>query len=383
MTPQREWFERNYYADLGVSESATPKEITRAYRKLARKYHPDTNPGDAAAEEKFKTISAAYDVVGDPEKRREYDDVRKLGPMAGGMGGGFGPGGFGGDGVRFTTDDLGDLFGGLFSRGTHARGSRAGGPRRGADLETELILPFHEAVHGVTTKVHITSQAVCSTCDGSGAKPGTSPSQCSRCGGRGTLDDNQGLFSFSQPCPQCGGRGSVITDPCATCHGSGSERRPRELNARVPAGVEDGARIRLKGKGEPGLNGGPAGDLYIRVRVQPHEVFRQDGRNLRITVPVTISEAALGAELTVPTVDGAPVKVRLPGGTPSGRTLRVKGHGIVTPKATGDLLVTVEVAVPSHVSDAQREALQALADATTESPRAHIDALLADQVQAT
>lgn len=374
MAPQREWFERNYYGDLGVSEDATPKEITRAYRKLARENHPDTHPGDAAAEERFKMVSAAYDVIGDPEKRKEYDEVRRLGPM-GGPGGGAG--GFGGPGgAHFTTDDLGDLFGGLFTRGSSARGARASRARRGADLETELHLAFAEAARGVTTTVNLTSGAVCSSCGGNGARPGTQPRTCPRCGGRGTTDDNQGMFSFSQPCPECGGRGALIDDPCPTCHGSGTERRNRALKVRVPAGIEDGGRIRLKGKGEPGHNGGPNGDLYLVVHVAPHEVFRQDGRNLRINAPVTFAEAALGGEVIVPTLDGGPVTLRLPPGTPAGRTLRVRGHGVQADKGTGDLLVTIEVAVPAQLNDEQRAALEAFAAATTESPRAALDAHL-------
>lgn len=375
MAPQREWFERDYYRDLGVAEDATPKEITRAYRKLARENHPDQHPGDAAAEERFKMISAAYDVVGDPEKRKEYDEVRRLGPM-GGFGGPGGFGGAGGPGVHFTTDDLGDLFGGLFTRGTGARGARASARGRGADLETDLYLSFEDAVRGLTTSVHLTSGAVCSTCSGSGARPGTSPRTCDRCGGRGTTADDQGLFSFSQPCPACAGRGTVVDDPCPTCHGSGTERRERELKARIPAGIETGARIRLKGKGEPGRNGGPPGDLYLTVHVAPHALFRQDGRNLRLGVPVSFAEAALGADITVPTLDGSAVTVRLAPGTPTGRTLRVRGHGVRTADALGDLLVTIEVAVPTTLDDAQRAAVEALAAATTDSPRPALDAYL-------
>ncbi len=377
MAPQREWFEKDYYKTLGVSDSATPKEITKAYRKLARANHPDAKPGDKAAEDRFKEASAAYDVLGDPEKRKEYDEVRKLGPMAGaGFGGTGGPGGGGGfpGGFTFSTDDmagggLGDLLGNLFGRGRGGP-SRGPGPQRGDDLETELHLTFGDAAQGVTTAVHLTSEATCSTCHGSGAKPGTSPVVCPRCQGRGVLDDNQGLFSFSTPCPECGGRGMKVVDPCPTCRGSGVEHRPRQVKVRIPAGVTDGRRIRIKGRGGPGRNGGPPGDLYVISRVAPHPLFAMDGRNLTITVPVTFAEATLGADIAVPTLDGGSVTLRLPPGTRTGRTFRVKGRGITTAKGGGDLLVTVEVAVPQKLSAAERKAVEALAAAGTESPRA-------------
>jgi molecular chaperone DnaJ len=373
MAPQREWFEKDYYKILGVSETATPKEIKSAYRKLSRKYHPDTNSGDAAAEEQFKEISAAYDVVGDETKRKEYDEARRLGPMGGGFGGG-GPGNY-----TFTTDnlgDLGDLFGNLFNRGRgggRARESRGAGPQRGADLETELQLSFLGAVQGVTTSVNLTSEVACHTCHGSGAKPGTTPRQCPRCDGRGVLDENQGFFSFSQVCPECGGSGSVVDEPCPTCHGSGAERRARQVKVRIPAGVNDGQRIRLKGRGAPGRHGGPNGDLYVVTRVEPHPLFGRSGDNLTITVPITFPEAALGADLKVPTLDGPPVTIKVPAGTRSGRTFRVKGRGVPKPRGAGDLLVTVEVAVPAKLSAEERKAIEALSAATNESPRAHLE----------
>jgi molecular chaperone DnaJ len=368
VTAQREWLEKDYYKILGVSDTATQKEITSAYRKLARQLHPDANPGDDAAEERFKEVSAAYDVVGDAEKRKEYDEIRRLGPMAGGTGG---PGGF-----TFTTDDLGDIFGGLFNRGRGGAGraARGAGPQRGADLEAELHLGFVDAVKGVTTEVHLTSDAACSTCLGTGAKPGTTPATCPRCEGRGVLDENQGFFSFSQPCPACGGRGQVVTDPCRTCRGTGVERRDRAVKVRVPPGVSDGQRIRLKGRGGAGRNGGPNGDLYVVVSVAPHPLFGRSDKHLTITVPITYPEAVLGADIRVPTLDGDPVTVRIPPGTRSGRTLRVKGRG-VTPASgtTGDLLVTVEVAVPSSISDAERRVVEDLAKLEPEvSPRDHL-----------
>jgi molecular chaperone DnaJ len=376
---EREWFEKDYYKILGVAPDAGAKEITKAYRKLARENHPDANPGDAGAEDRFKEISAAYDVVGDAEKRAEYDEVRRLGPMAGGLGGPGGagfqgaPGGFHFDG---NVGDLGDLLGGLFTRGTAARGAASSRRRRGNDLEAELHLSFADAVHGITTTVHLTSDAVCSTCGGSGAKPGTQPKVCTTCHGRGVLDENQGPFSFSQPCPVCSGRGVVIEDPCPTCHGRGVERRPRDVKVRVPAGVADGAHLRLKGRGEPGANGGKAGDLHLQVHVAPDRHFAMSGRNLTLTVPVTFAEAALGADIKVPTMDGDAVTLRLPAGTPNRRTLRVKGRGVATTKGTGDLLVTVEVAVPSKLSAEQRRAIEAFDEATDDNPRAALDALV-------
>jgi molecular chaperone DnaJ len=374
MPPQREWFEKDYYSILGVSETATAKEIKSAYRKLSRQNHPDANPGDAAAEERFKEISAAYDVIGDEEKRKEYDEVRRLGPMAGGFGGG-GPGGF-----TFTTDnlgDLGDLFGNLFNRGRGrgrggAHGPASAGPQRGVDLETELQLSFEGAVQGVTTAVNLTSDVACHTCHGTGAKPGTMPVQCPRCGGRGVLDENQGFFSFSQPCPQCGGGGVIVEEPCPTCHGSGTELRARQVKVRIPAGVQDGQRIRLKGRGGPGRNGGPNGDLYVVTRVDPHPLFGRRDNDLTIVVPITFAEAALGAEVKVPTLEGSPVTIKVPGGTRSGRTFRVKGRGVAAAKKKGDLLVTVEVAVPAKLSADERKAVEALAAASDESPRAHL-----------
>ena len=362
MPPQREWFEKDYYKVLGVPESAGEKEITRAYRKLAKQYHPDAGGGN---EERFKEVSAAYDVLGDPAKRKEYDEVRRMGPMAAGFGGGNGGGNFSG---AFQFDDLGDLLGGLFNRG---RARRAPGPRRGDDLEAGLHLSFTEAIEGVTTTVNLTSDATCTTCHGSGAAPGTSPVICSQCGGRGVVDDNQGPFSFSQPCPTCRGTGMRIETPCRTCHGSGIERRPRQVKVRIPSGVDDGQRIRLKGRGGAGQNGGPPGDLYVVVSVASHELFGRRGKDLTITVPISFHEAALGATVPVPTLDGS-VTLKVPPGTPSGRTFRVRGRGVPLPSGTGDLLATVEVVVPEHLSDAQRDAVQAFADASPESPRRHL-----------
>ena len=364
MAAQREWFEKDYYKALGISDSATDKEIKAAYRKLSKRYHPDASAGN---EERFKEVSAAYDVLGDPAKRKEYDEVRRLGPIGNPFGGGSGGPGFS---QTFNFDDLGDLFGGLFNRGGRGQ-RRPAGAQRGDDLEAELHLAFLDSVNGVTTTVNVTSDASCNTCNGTGAAPGTSPVICSTCGGRGVNDENQGLFSFSQPCRECGGTGMRVETPCQTCHGSGVVRRPRQVKVRIPAGVDDGQRIRLKGRGGAGHNGGQAGDLYVVVRVDRHPLFGRKGRNLTLTVPITYPEAALGATVTVPTLD-KPVTLKVPEGTKSGRTFRVKGHGIPGPRGAGDLLVTVEVAVPEKLSDAEREAVENLAAAATDSPRRHL-----------
>jgi molecular chaperone DnaJ len=378
VAPEREWFERDYYATLGVGEGATDKEITRAYRRLAKRYHPDANPGNAEAEERFKEISAAYDVLSDPEKRKEYDEVRRL--VASGAfrpgAGGFGPSGFGPgfEGGTFTFDegiDLGDLLGGLFG-GRAPGGRRRGGARRGADLETEVHLDFLDALSGVTTTVSFTADAPCETCGGSGAAPGHPPERCPRCGGRGAIAVDQGPFSFTEVCPRCGGRGSIVREPCSRCSGRGVELRRRDVKVRIPPGVADGQRIRVKGKGAAGIGGGPPGDLYVVVRVRPHPVFTRRGRDLHVKVPVTFAEAALGANVRVPTPDG-PVTVRLRPGTQSGSTQRIRGRGVHSAKGEpGDLLVTFEVAVPDHLDERQRKAVEELAAALDGNPRAHL-----------
>jgi molecular chaperone DnaJ len=369
VAPQREWFEKDFYKVLGVSDTATEKDITRAYRKLAKQYHPDANPG---AEDRFKEVSAAYDVLGDAAKRKEYDEVRRLGPVGAGGFRPFDEGGFGGS---FRVEDLGDLFGGLFGRGRRGGGSgpagTATGPRRGEDVEAQLHLSFGDAVNGLTATVNVTSDAACSVCHGSGAAPGTSPVICPTCGGRGVIDENQGFFSFSQPCRTCGGTGMKVESPCRNCAGSGVEHRPRQVKVRVPAGVDHGQRIRVKGRGGAGHNGGPSGDLYVVVSVAPHELFGRNGKDLTLTVPITFAEAALGATVKVPTLE-APVSVKIPPGTKSGRTFRVRGHGVPASSGAGDLLVTVEVVVPAAVDEAQRQAVERLAAAFPESPRSHL-----------
>jgi molecular chaperone DnaJ len=364
MAPQREWFEKDYYKVLGVSDTASDKEIGKAYRKLAKQYHPDANPG---SEERFKEISAAFDVLGDPERRKEYDEVRRLGPvgnpfanMGGGRGGGFSS--------NFQVGDLGDLLGNIFGRGNRAGRGGAGrtggttvGTQRGQDIEASLHLSFLDAINGVTTTVNVTSEAACHTCSGSGAAPGTAPVVCPICGGRGVINDNQGLFSFSQPCQTCAGTGMRIEHPCPTCHGLGVEHRARQVKVRIPAGVEDGQRIRVKGRGGAGRGGGPPGDLYVVVHADRHPFFGRRGKDLTVTVPVTFPEAALGAKVAVPTLDG-PVTVKVPAGSKSGKTLRVRGRGVPASSGVGDLLVMVDVAVPDRLSDEARKSVEALGD---------------------
>jgi len=365
---QREWLEKDYYQTLGVSSTATDKELTRAYRKLAKQYHPDANP---ASEDRFKEISAAYDVLGDAAKRKEYDEIRRLG-AAGFPGGGFG--GAGGSTFRVEDlGDLGDLFGGLGGFGN--RRSRGAGPRRGADVEAELHLSFEDAVRGVTTSVNVAGEARCETCHGNGAAPGTQPTTCPTCHGSGSLQDNQGLFSLSRVCPQCSGRGTIIETPCPTCRGTGVTRRTRAVKVRIPAGVEDGQRIRVKGRGAAGRANGPAGDLYVIVHVDTHPVFGRRGKNLTLAVPITYPEAALGTTITVPTLDD-PVTLRVPAGTPSAQTFRVKGRGVPSGgrRGGGDLLVTVEVTVPKKMNDEQRAAVEELARVSDAAARDHLGA---------
>jgi molecular chaperone DnaJ len=383
MAPQREWFEKDYYAVLGVASDASDKDVQRAYRKLAKQYHPDANAGDTAAENRFKEVSAAHEVLGDAEKRKEYDHTREM------VANGAGPGGFGGGGfenANFGFDDgggLGDLFGNLFGGGGGGGGGGFGrrgrgrggtaGPVRGQDLETELALDFLDAVHGVTTSVNVTSDAPCSVCGGSGAEPGTFPEPCPTCRGTGAVAVDQGPFSFSQVCPTCGGRGQVIPHKCKKCRSTGVERRKREVKVRIPAGVKGGQRIRVKGRGGAGRNGGPPGDLYVIVHVHAHSLFGRSGKtNLTVTVPITFPEAALGTQVKVPTLE-APVTVKVPAGTQPGTTVKVRGRGIVPPKGDpGDLLVTFEIVVPTKVGDEARAAIEALAEGLAENPRQHL-----------
>ncbi len=380
---RREWFEKDYYGVLGVAKNASAAEIKKAYRKLAQQFHPDANPGNADAETRFKEISAAYDVLGDEDKRKRYDEVRDMG--ASGFGG-FGPGGAsaagwpggagGPGGTRYVNvedlGDVGDLFGGLFGGGGRSRG-RATRPQRGTDLETEVKVSFEDAMAGTTVPVKITGPSVCRTCRGSGAAPGTSPSVCPVCGGAGEVAVNQGFFSMSQPCRNCNATGRIVETPCPTCKGSGSERRSRTFKVKIPAGVKDGARIKLAGRGEPGPAGGQPGDLYVRVKVARDDVFGRKGDNLTLTLPVSYPEAALGANVQVPTLNG-PVTLKVPAGTPSGKTFRIKGKGAPRKSGAGDLMVTVEVDVPRKLGKEEKQLLQDLQEVQKASPRSGMGA---------
>jgi molecular chaperone DnaJ len=367
----REWLEKDYYSVLGVARNAAQDEIKKAYRKLAQRFHPDSTKGDKAAEERFKEVSAAYDVLGDAAKRKEYDRVRDM--AASGFGGGFGGGGPGGprfEDLGFGAGGLGDLFD-MFGGGGFG-GRQRGRARRGADLAAEVDIPFEDAMAGTSVGLRVSGSVPCATCGGSGARPGTQASTCPQCGGSGSVAVDQGPFSLARPCPGCGGRGQIIEHPCETCRGTGATTATRDLRVKIPAGVEDGATIRVTGRGEAGPPGAGPGDLYVSVRVRPHRLFGRQGADLTLTVPVTYPEAALGAQVKVPTLNGA-VTLKVPAGTKSGRIFRIRGKGAPRPRGgNGDLLATVQVEVPSRVSKQERKLLEDLQDASGESPRARL-----------
>jgi molecular chaperone DnaJ len=356
------------YKTLGVTKKASDEEIKKAYRKLAREYHPDRNPDDPAAEEKFKQVQGAYDTLSDPEKRREYDSG---GPFAGFGGGGPGPFAAGGGGQPGGFGDLGDIFS-MFGRG----GRRARPePVHGRDLETEVRLGFDQAVNGAQIEVTVPKAGRCPTCHGSGSKPGTAPVTCPRCEGRGVDAQSQGLFSISQPCPQCGGAGQIIEQPCSTCGGSGLTEQTKRYKVNVPAGVKDGGRIRLAGKGEAGPRGGPPGDLYVVTRVTPSPVFKRlDSGNLEVTVPISIPEAVRGGTIEVPTLSGTK-KIKVAAGTRHGSVQRLRGEGPPKPKGKGrgDIRYRLEIEVPEELTDEQSEAVEKLAEALNGAdPRAEL-----------
>jgi molecular chaperone DnaJ len=351
---------RTLYEALGVPKTASQDEIKKAYRKLARQYHPDRNPGDASAETRFKEVQAAYDVLKDPDKRKQYDT---FGAANGRPGAGAGPQGF-----NLGDFDLGDLFGGLFG----GRGTRTTRPQaqRGADVEAAVNLSFEDSLKGLETRIPVEIDTACRDCGGTGAKPGTAPRICPECNGRGVKAESQGLFALSQPCPRCRGNGTVVDEPCPRCAGRGSERRTKRYTVKIPAGVRDGTRIRLKGKGEPGAAGGPPGDLFVVTRVAGSPLYERRGADLVIDVPVTYPEAALGATVEVPTPDG-PISLKVPPGSQDGKLLRVRGRGAPRLNASGrgDLLARVRVTVPSKLTKAEREALEQLRKVSRENPR--------------
>ncbi|GGC62309.1 molecular chaperone DnaJ [Hoyosella rhizosphaerae] len=380
---QQEWLEKDFYKDLGVPPDASQEAIKKAYRKLARDLHPDANPGNKVSEERFKSVSEAHSVLSDPQKRKEYDDARKY--FGSGLRGGFGQGRGPGPGPSHGADagfDFGDvfgggagggfsdLFGGLFNK--PGQGSPAG-PRRGRDLEFETRLTFRDAALGSVVPLKITSPSACTTCHGTGARPGTSPRMCTYCNGSGVTSRNQGAFGFSEPCEECHGTGSLIDSPCNDCAGSGVMTRTRTISVRIPAGVEDGQRIRLAGQGEAGVRGAQSGDLFVTVHVDKHHVFERSGNDLTVSVPVSYSELALGTTLSVPTLDGR-VRLKIPAGTSPTRTFRVRGRGVQKKNApVGDLLVSLVLAVPESLSAEATEALEKYAQYERDSgfdPRA-------------
>ncbi len=366
---------KDYYAILGVPKNASEKEIKSAYRKLARKYHPDANPDDKGAEEKFKEISEAYEVLSDAKKRKAYDaGPQFFAPGAGGAGP-FGGGAF--------TFDMSDLFGGVpGGRGTGdfssifdlfgggARGARSTAPQRGRDLEYAVQVSFDEALAGLTTKINVQREESCPTCHGSGAKPGTQPITCPTCGGRGSVAQDQGVFSLSRTCPQCMGSGRIIEQPCPTCKGAGRVGQVKPVTVKIPPGVADGSKLRFPGKGEAGSHGGPRGDLYIIVNVGRHPYYKRKGADVLLDVPITFAEASLGARIEVPTVQGR-VKLKIPAGTQSGKVFKLKGKGAPRLKGSGagDMLVKVHIVVPQRLSKPAKDALETFADVLDEDPR--------------
>lgn len=363
------------YKVLGVAKGAKDDEIKKSYRKLARQWHPDRNPGNAEAEDKFKQIQEAYATLSDPEKRRAYDSGGFQVPFGGGGGGGF----------RF--EDVGDIFGGLGGLGNMFGGGRRGRQRaeRGSDLETEVQLSFDQSIAGTEVSVAVPREEQCGTCHGSGAAPGTSPKQCPRCNGRGVEQMGQGMFSISQACSQCGGAGQIVEKPCPTCRGGGRVKKLRRYRVQVPPGVRDGSRVRLAGKGEPGVAGGPSGDLFVVTRVAPSPIFKRKGEHLEVTIPVTVTEALLGATIEVPTLTGSK-QIKVPAGTRHGTVIRISGEGPKRPKAggRGDIHYRIEVVMPKDLTDEQREAARDLASVLDGSnPREALLAQAAGRVKTT
>lgn len=355
------------YQLLSVDKKASQSEIKRAYRKLARKYHPDANPNNKEAEERFKEITHAYEIVGDAKKRKEYDQgVGMFGPGFGQTYGGRGPTA---ETFREWTGfgDIGDIFSNLFGGfGTKMRK----GAERGNDIHYNLTISFDDSTKGVSTKIAVPQDIRCSTCLGSGAAPGSSPKICPECGGRGVISQNQGFFGLSQPCPKCYGNGTIIEKPCPTCNGLGKVRETRKLTVKIPPGVKTGSKIRIKGKGEAGTGGGPSGDLYIITKVLDHKLFQRRNSDLIIKVPVTVAEATLGARITFPTLDGK-VSLKIPPGTHDGKNFRIRGHGVPRLKGggRGDLIVQIRVVIPSKLTKKERQLFEELSETRKEDVR--------------
>jgi len=377
----KDWIEKDYYKVLGVAKDAKPDEIKKAFRKLARENHPDQNANNPDAEKRFKDISEANSVLSDEKKRKEYDEARSLFGSGGFRfpGGGQGPSmedlfrNAGGQGA--AGGNISDLFGNLFGGTSTRRTSTTRGPRRGQDIEGEATIDFTDAVDGVTVTMQTVSDDACGACSGTGAKSGTLPKVCPTCQGSGMeTSTSGGVFAVTEPCHECRGRGLIVEEPCPVCGGSGRGRSTKSMQVRIPAGVTDGRRIRIKGKGGAGENGGAPGDLYVLVRVRPHKLFGRNGDNLTLNLPVTFTEAALGADVSVPTLSGQRVTLKIGPGTPNGRTFRVRGKGVHKADGTsGDLLVTVEVQVPHALNDTAKEALESFAAALGESdPRSSL-----------
>ncbi len=369
--------QKDFYATLGVGSSASQDEIKKAYRKLAKKYHPDANRSDAKAGERFKEISEANNVLGDPAKRKQYDEMRRLGAFDGGGFGGFGGGarsargagaGGGTQNINFEDFDigglggLGDLFSSMFGGGETRQSTRARGPEKGQTVEAVLDIPFRTAARGGKVPIELEVSEECATCHGTGAAPGAQLKTCPECNGRGVISFGQGGFAVNRPCPVCLGKGQVPTEPCPTCHGSGEVRAKRKVLVNVPAGVDTGSKIRLKGQGGKGNANGPPGDLVITFNVLPDKFYRRDGLDVIATVPLNIAQATLGTKISVRTLDGKKVAIKIPPGTPSGKRFRVRGQGIQKGDKKGDLIVEVSIQVPEKLSEEQERMMKEFAE---------------------